>query len=178
MESTEQEHHHYWPGKGCIPVTPQASRYGYVFPVHVTHSVWSNCITWSPQKGKEEQNADRRIYDLLDSCYRGMGKALAADDDMVYFQFKHWFWDRLKPKAKKQTKAKYGARLLLDPETEEPWLLIFDPVSDGKEVLKHGEPREHREDVPDPGEVRLGDGPGVDQEYDGPGAYIGTTEGS
>ena len=183
MEDQEQEHHHYWPGEGCIPITPQASRYGYVFPVHVTRSVWSNAITWTPQRNRKD-TAESRIYDLCHACYEGMGKALAAEPDRVYFEFKHWFWDRLKPKAKKKVKAKYGARLLLDPETEEPWLLIFDPSADGKEVLKHGEPETDRGTDEHSEGMGLGDGAPVDQSnpfatFDpDSGACDGATEGS
>ena len=138
MEDSQPEHNHYRPGEGCIPLTPQATRFGYAFPVHVTRSVWAESISWVKQKGKET-SAEKRIYDLLDSCYKGMGKALSTQIDMVQYEFKHWFWDRLRPKATKPIKAVYGARLLLDPETEEPWLLIFDPVRDDKRVLDHGE---------------------------------------
>lgn len=145
MESSEQEHSHYWPGADCIPITPQATRFGYVFPVYVTKSVWSDVITWTPQKGKET-SAEKRIYDLLDSCWKGMGKALTSEPDRVMYTFKHWFWDRARPAAKKPAKMKFGARLLLDPETEEPWLLIFNPADDDKEVLKRGEPEENRTD--------------------------------
>ena len=156
MESVEQEHHHYWPGDGTIPITPQAVRFGYVFPVYVTNSCWAECITWTPRKGVDT-SAEKRIYDLLDSCYKGMGKRLASEPDSVAYTFKHWFWDRLRPKAKKPTKAKYGARLLLDPETEEPWLLIFCPDRDGKEVLKYGEPETDRGNETPASELGLGD---------------------
>lgn len=149
MDDSEQAHSHYWPGEGTIPITPQATRFGYVFPVYVTNTVWGEAITWVPRK-KVETNADKRIYDLLDSCYKGMGKALATEPDRVYYNFKHWFWHREKPRATKPIKANYGARLLLDPETDEPWLLIFDPERDDERVLKKGEPNgeheEHRSD--------------------------------
>jgi hypothetical protein len=72
-----------------------------------------------------------------------MGKALSSEPERIMYTFKHWFWDRNKPKATKQERASFAARLLLDPETEEPWLLIFNPNVDGKEVLKHGQHYEH-----------------------------------
>lgn len=141
MESSEQGHSHYWPGEGLIPITPQAARYGYVFPVYVTDTVWKDSITWTP-RSKVDTNADKRIYDLLASCYEGMGKALATEPDRVYYKFKHWFWPRLNKRATKPVKAVFGARLLLDPETEEPWLLIFNPDHDDGSVLKKGEPND------------------------------------
>lgn len=161
MESSEQEHSHYWPGEGTIPITPQAVRFGYVFPVYVTKSVWRDVITWTPQKGKET-SAEKRIYDLLDSCWKGMGKALTTEPDRVMYTFKHWFWDRKRPASKKPVKLKLAARLLLDPETEEPWLLIFNPDTDDKEVLKHGEHEENRTDEANPVESGETDGAGVD----------------
>lgn len=166
MADTEYVHHHYWPGEGCISLTPQASRYGYVFPVYATKTVWGECITWTPNKKRKGVSAETRIYDLLHACYVGMGKALSEVDDRVYYTFLHWFWERLRPQAKKKAKAKYGARLLLDPETDEPWLLIFDPANDGQEVLEYGELKENRTadaalDEQDGPDVRL-DGPGVD----------------
>jgi hypothetical protein len=103
--------------------------------------VWSRSITWT--KGKKT-NPDKRIFELLDSAWKGMGKALAEEPERVAYPFKHWFWERDRPKAKKQAKAKFAARLLLDPDTEEPWILIFDPQRDNEGVLRHGEPEEHR----------------------------------
>jgi hypothetical protein len=135
MENTEQVHSSYRPGKECIPITPQARQFGYVFPVYVTQCVWADAITWAYQKGRET-NTDARIFDLLRSAYDGMGKNMATEPDRIMYTFKHWCWDRLRPKAKKQTKRKYGARLFLDPETKEPWLLIFDPQRNGNEVLE------------------------------------------
>ncbi len=163
MDSAEQEHHHYWPGEKTIPLTPQARRLGFAFEVYATHSVWGECITWT--KGRNT-NPDKRIFELLESCYEGLTKSMSTEaGDGVYFEFKHWFWDRARPKAKKQTKAKYGARLLLDPETEEPWLLIFCIDRDGKEVLKRGEPKEDRTDDSESGSKGTdlpGDSPGLD----------------
>lgn len=163
MEDQEQIYSHYWPGEGCIPITPQAVRYGYVFPVYVTQAVWAPCITWTYTTKRKEVNADLRIYALLESCYNGMGKALATEPDRVMYPFKHYFWERDRPKAKKMTKRRLGARLLLDPETEEPWLLIFDPEEDGEEVLKRGDTEENRGDVEPPGIVEPIDYTALDQ---------------
>ena len=143
MGSEEPTHSHYWPGDGCIPITPQARRLGWTYPVYVTQSVWTYRVSW--KQGKDT-STDKRIFDLLDSCWKGMGKALATEPERLSYSFKHWYWPKDRPKAKKQAKAQLAARLLLDPETEEPWILIFDPITDHDGVLKHGEPTEHRED--------------------------------
>lgn len=167
MESPEQtntEHSHYWPDD-LIPVTPQARRYGYVFDVYVTKRVWKDMCVWS-----EGQNlsTDKRLWQLLDSCYRGLGAALSVHDDFVSFTFRHWYKKKRKPKAKKMAKIKLGARLLLHPETEEPWLLLFDPEYDFTDQLKKGDAPdgEHEEDRTDeagPGTVELPDSPRLDQ---------------
>ena len=142
MADSQQYHSHYWPGEGCIPITPQARQLGWTYDVYVTHSVWGRCITWT--KGKNT-NPDRRIFQLLESCWDGMGKALSSEPERVMYQFKHWYWRRNRPKAKKKVKGQFAARLLLHPQTEEPWILIFDPLRDNEGVLEHGEPEEHRE---------------------------------
>ena len=168
MENTEREHHHYWPD-GLTPVTPQARRFGYEMPVYVTPTVWREAILWKGPS-KFQTNPDKRIFELLESCFVGMGKALASADDRVSFTFKHWFWPAdVKPGRKKQTKGKFGARLLLHPETEEPWLLIFNITQDGISDLKRGEApdgrdEEDRGDAPTAGEVGMELGTGVDSE--------------
>lgn len=154
MENNQQIHHHYWPGEDLIPVTPQANQFGYVFPVYVTQTVWSLSIAW--KQGKST-NADKRIFELLDSCWKGMGKALSSEPERIMYPFKHWYWQREKPKATKMTKVEFAARLLLDPETEEPWMLIFHPTVDGKEVLRHGEHNENGEDEATAGEAGSAD---------------------
>lgn len=159
MESTEQVHSHYWPGEGCIPISPQARRLGWEFEVYVTRSVWSRCITWTPDK---KSNPDKRIFELLEAAWQGMGKALAAEPDCVFFKFKHWFWQHGRPKATKQVGFQFGTRLLLDPETEEPWILIFDPEYDNEEVLKRGEHAEDRGAETPAGELGLADDAEVD----------------
>ena len=163
MGSEEQPLNHFMPGKDLLDICGQAMQFGYVFPVFVTKQVWGECITWTPKIGKHsEVTAEKRIYELLQSCYSGMGKALASNPDRVFYEFKHWFWPRMRPKAKKQCKMEFGARLLLYPETEEPWLLIFDPARDGEEVLDRGESTENREIVGDTGAMGVGDSPDLD----------------
>lgn len=164
MEDQELVHSHYWPGEGCIPVTPQARRLGWAFPVYVTDVVWGECITWSQKDNtrKRSSNPDKRIFDILESAWQGMGKALTKEPDRVMYPFKHWYWQRGRPKATKQRKLRLGARLLLDPETEEPWVLIFDPQEDGMEVLKHGEPRTDRGNEADTGAPGASDGADMD----------------
>lgn len=134
QDSSTEEHNHYWP-LGLIPVTPQARRFGYPMNVYVTTYVWKHYCIWS---GGQNTNTDKRLFELLDSCFVGIGKGLATSPDMVSFSFKHWLLRKNKPKSKK-TKVQLGGRLLLHPETEEPWLLIFDPAHDDKSQLKKGE---------------------------------------
>jgi hypothetical protein len=74
---------------------------------------------------------------------------------MVSFGFKHWALRKDKPKSKKAA-VKLGGRLLLHPQTEEPWLLIFNPDYDDKSQLVKGEAPDGR-DVED-GEVTPGAG--------------------
>lgn len=146
--SETSEHHHYWPD-GLVPITPQARQYGFVMDVYVTPHLWRTTCTWTEGHGK---NTDYRLLELIQSCYGGMAKALSTCDDMVSYTFKHWYSRRDRPKAKKKIRMKVGARLLLHPETEEPWLLLFDPDYDFKDQLKKGEAPddtagEHRENA-------------------------------
>lgn len=148
MDSAGQAHHHYQPGEDCVPVTPQARTLGYPFPVYITKNVWSECVSWP---GGRNTSPDRRIYETVSSAYEGMLKRLSVDDQMVQYEFKHWYWSKSRPKAKKPRKITLGARLLIDFETDEPWMLIFDPEFDDDRVVvrgepKDGEPEEHRED--------------------------------
>lgn len=143
MESGEQ-HHHYWPGECTIPLTPQALRYGFKFKVYCTHAVWGDAVTWTTHKKHKEVSSETRIYDLLHACYSGLQSKLATADDFVYFEFKHWCLNRHRPEAKKKRKMILGARLFLDPDNNEPWLLIFEPGIDAlEEVANRGEPKEH-----------------------------------
>lgn len=143
MDDQESLHSHYHPGERCIPITPQAVRRGWVFPVYVTDTVWGTCISWRADK---HSSADKRIYELIDAVGEGMGKALSASPDAVSFKFKHWHLKKDRPKAKKKAKSKFAARLLLDPETNDPWVIIFDPTLDHEGVLTYGEYEEHRAD--------------------------------
>ena len=118
-----------------IPVTPQATRLGYEFPVYVSENVWANCCAYNGSS-RHDTNLDRRINELLASCYEGMLKKLTQTDDFVFYEFKHWFWERYATAAKsKKEKAKLGARLFLG-EDGGPWLYIFDPVMDNGSDLK------------------------------------------
>lgn len=160
----EKIDHYYWPD-GLVPITPQARHFGFVMDVHVTPRVWKDTCVWTAGRGT---HTDKRIIELLQACYQGLGKALAKQDDMLYFKFKHWFKHRGQPRAKKHVKAKLAARLLLHPGTGEPWLLIFHPDRDTCALLKKGEPpdgksEEHREDEARTGEPRMGDDTGLDQ---------------
>lgn len=169
MESQEntpgdEDTGHYWPD-GLVPVTPQARRYGYVFDVYVTPRVWRDMCVWNEGAGT---HTEKRLYELLESCYQGLAKSLAKADDFVSFTFQHFYKKKNKPKAKKRGRIKMGARLLLHPETEEPWLLLFDPEYDFKAMLKKGEPpnggtTEDRDDEGSDGEAPLESGAGLDQ---------------
>lgn len=163
MESSEFVHNHYWPGKDLVPISPQASRFGYAFPVYVTRTVWNLSIAW--KQGKDT-NPDKRIFELLDSCWKGMGKALSSEPDRIMYPFKHWYWERNRPKASKMARSTLAARLFLDPETEEPWMLVFHPQADGLEVVVYGEPKENTQNDGVPADPRVsgvsGDGPEVD----------------
>lgn len=136
---------HYWPD-GQIPITPQARNYGFPMEAYVTPFVWNRYCSWTEARGT---HTDKRLYELLESVWLGMDKALARNNDCVGFSFKHFYWRRNKPRSKKKGRGKLGVRLFLHPETEEPWLLIFNPVHDMANHLKKGEPddtiKEHRE---------------------------------
>jgi len=137
MADAERKDSYYHPGG--IPVTPQARRFGYEFPVYVSKHVWGVACIAEGIPSKHGTNLDKRIWHLLEYCYEGMAKKLATSDDFLYYEFKLKFWDRKRPKAKKQTKAKFGARLMLDPSTDGPWLYIFDPLVDTIDTLEPGE---------------------------------------
>lgn len=127
---------YYWPD-GLVPVTPQARRFGFTMDVYVTKRVWGDVCVWTAGRGT---HTDARLFELLTACFNGLGKALAKTDDMLYFQFKHWYKERARPRAKKRTRVKLGARLLLNPSSGEPWLLLFHPEYDFANQLKKGEP--------------------------------------
>ncbi len=157
-ETTSSEHNHYWPSD-LIPISPQARRFGYTMDVYVTKRVWKSQCSWQDSRS----NTDKRIYEILRSCFNGLSKALAVNDDMVSFTFKHWSLSQ-NPKARKQIQYKLGARLLLNPGTEAAWLLIFDPENDTVDELTRGE-RPNDKDRRTDNEVetlRNGDSPGVE----------------
>lgn len=140
MADAEREDSYYHPGG--VPITPQARRLGYTFPVYVSDVVWGKtCIaTGIPQR--HGAHLEKRIHQLLSDCYDGMVKKLATQDDFLYYEFKVYYWDRNRPNAKKQQRWKLGARLFLDPSTGGPWLYIFAPNVDSIDMLKKGEHEE------------------------------------
>lgn len=136
MDDTEREDACYKPSG--IPVTPQARKLGYEFPVYVSDVVWRQACVFAGSS-RLETTLDRRIYELISSCYDGMIKRLTQDDEFVYYKFKHWFWPPLaNANTKKKRKRTFGARLFLN-ENGEPWLYIFDIERDSIEALEKGE---------------------------------------
>ena len=85
------------------------------------------------------ETLEGRIQKLLAYCYEGMAKKLTQTDDFIFYYFKIWYWSRTKPKAKKASRARLGARLFLDPSTGGPWMYIFHPSVDSIDTLKKGE---------------------------------------
>lgn len=145
MADAEREDAYYYPAG--IPITPQARRYGYVFPVYVSKTVWSNACVTTGLPSRLGADQERRIMTLIMDCYEGMTKKLATQDDFVFYAFKTWHWDRSRPNAKKQRRARYGARLFLHPDESTPWLYIFDMKADKIEDLTKGEPREEHNEL-------------------------------
>jgi hypothetical protein len=132
-----EEHAHYHPGG--VPITPQARRFGYEFPVYVSHTVWDAQCSWTEGI---HTNTEKRIVELLQFCYDGMLKKLAVQDDFVSYAFKIWYFDRTLPKRTgrklpKKKRARLGARLFLSEETK-PWLYIFNPEEDTLDELTKG----------------------------------------
>ena len=145
----EQEESRYYPTG--VPITPQASQFGYEFPVYVSATVFKNqCLWHGPMR--YNTNTEKRIVELLQHCYEGMCKKLAVQDDFVSYAFKIWYFDRTLPKRAgrklpKKKRARLGARLFLDPEDDTPWLYIFNPEEDSVNDLKKGSaPDKIRED--------------------------------
>lgn len=137
MDDPERENSYYHPGG--VPLTPQARRFGYDFPVYASDEVWRACCVSLGIMSKHGETLEKRIWHLLQSCYEGMAKKLAVEDDFLLYYFKIWYWRRGTPNAKKQGRARLGARLMLDPSTEGPWLYIFDPRVDKIDALVQGE---------------------------------------
>ena len=136
MADAEREDSYYHPGG--VPITPQARRFGYEFPVYVSDSVWAAFCIANGIASRHQQNLEQRIWHLLQHCYEGMAKKLATEDDFIQYFFKVWYWRRDKPNAKKQARARLGARLFLDPSTGGPWLYIFAPNVDSIDTLEQG----------------------------------------
>lgn len=121
-----------------VPVTPQARRLGYEFPVYVSDRVFNEACRWSGLS-RFQTSLDRRIFELLQHAYEGMLKKLTQTDDFLYYPFKCWYWDRhAGPKTKKKRRARYGARLFVN-EDGMPWMYIFDLKHDRIENLEKAE---------------------------------------
>ncbi len=137
-----EEHSYYFPSKELIPITPQARRSGFEYEMYVTPALWSKVLGWANQSSKRKTNADKRIYQLLESCSDGLQKKLSSDPDdaegFVYFRFKHFYWEKGRDDAKKKAKMKVGCRLFLHPVTQQPWMLCFDPDYDYALELEKG----------------------------------------
>lgn len=136
MDSSELQDSCYKPSG--VPVTPQARRLGYEFPVYVSDVVFAEACRWNGLS-RFDTSLDRRIFELLQYTYEGMLKKLTQRDDFLYYPFKVWFWDRhANAKTKKKRRARYGARLFVQ-EDGSPWMYIFDPKFDAIELLEKGE---------------------------------------
>ena len=133
MDDTERDDSSYHPAG--VPLTPQARRFGYEFPVYCSQYIWKTMCVASGVSSKRNTNTEKRINHLLQYCYDGMIKKLATQDDFVFYEFKVYFWDRSNSKRTKMIKEWVGARLLLDPSTEGPWLYIFSPFVDKIDTL-------------------------------------------
>jgi len=138
--------HFYWP-EGLIPITPQARRVGFQFSVYVTKTIWSRACSWTGPAPISiyKTSPDQRIFELLNSAHEGLQKRLAGSDEedgFLYYRFKHFFWDKGRPKAKKKSSMKIGCRLFLHPDTQRPWMLFFDPDYDYESMLKKKEPND------------------------------------
>lgn len=134
MASSEREDSYYHPTG--IPITPQARQFGFEFPVYVSPYVWKHMCSSNGIRASKGVTTDSRITRLLQHAYEGLGKKLAATDDFLYYNFKGWYWDKAKPKAKKMSRLLLGARLFLDPSTDGPWMYIFEPYIDSLDRLE------------------------------------------
>jgi len=162
MADAEREDSYYHPGG--VPITPQARRFGYEFPVYVSDVVWSKVCIAINIPSRKGANLEQRIWHLLQYCYDGMAKKLATTDDFLYYEFKAHFWSRDRPAAKKKQKWKLGARLLLDPSTDGPWLYIFAPNVDSIDTLEKGDPPDEK--------VESDSSDFADFESDGAGGHV------
>ena len=135
MADTERDDAYYH--LGGVPITPQARKFGYEFPVYVSKNVWSQQCMWDHGRGT---STDRRILELLQYAYDGMIKALSVSDDFVSYWFKVWYWQRDASKTKKKKgRTRLGARLFRTPEDGTPWLYIYNPAKDTLDELTSGE---------------------------------------
>ena len=138
MADSEREDSYYIPAG--VPITPQARRFGYEFPVYVSHLVWGKVCLSGDIPQKHGASLEQRIWRLLQYCYDGMSKKLATSDDFLSYEFKVHYWSRERVNAKKMVKWKLGARLMLDPSTDTPWLYISAPNVDSIDVLEKAQP--------------------------------------
>ncbi len=160
MDSPELQDHCYKPSG--VPVTPQARRLGYEFPVYVSDPVFSEACRWNGIS-RFETSVDRRIYELIQYAYEGMLKKLSQQDDFLYYPFKCWFWDRdANAETKKKRRRRFGARLFVQ-EDGTPWMYIFDPRTDRIEALEKGDLSDEMEQV---------NGAGVAGEPDSAGGHV------
>jgi len=132
---TDQNSYFY---PGGVPITPQARRFGYEFPMYVSKNVWNAQCIYVGNTNKYRTNTERRIVELLQYCYDGMAKKLAVQDDFVYYTFKIWYWCPVNRNKTKKRRARLAARLFLDPDTNKPWLYIFNPTEDKINELTEG----------------------------------------
>ena len=131
-----EPHPYYYPSG--IPLGPQARKFGYDFPVHASKRVWNDQCVWTGMPSRFNTSTDIRIFALLQCCYEGMTKRLAVSDDFVHYKFKVWYWDRTRKTSKKKRRAQLGARLFLHPDTNTPWMYIFNMLEDTANELKEG----------------------------------------
>ncbi len=146
MAYTGQREDSYYNPAG-VPITPQARRFGYEFPVYVSSIVWSKVCIAQGIPSKHAASLEQRIWHLLQYCYEGMAKKMAADEGFLYYEFKAFYWDRSRPNAKKKQRWKLGARLFLDASTDGPWLYIFAPNVDSIDALERGTPDEQPDET-------------------------------
>lgn len=137
MADPERDDSYYHPAG--VPVTPQARKFGYEFPVYVSKNVWATCCIATGIPSSRGTTLDRRVHELLQYCYEGMIKKLATQDDFLWYPFKIWFWSRNRPNSKKKQRLRLAARLFLDPSMEGPWLYIFAENVDSIDALEKGE---------------------------------------
>lgn len=111
-------------------------------PVWVSKRVWQETCVYRGAS-RHETSIDRRINEVIASCYDGMIKRLTQDDEFVFYKFNHWFWPAdATGREKKKRKKKLGARLFLDKD-EKPWLYIFDIARDKIDDLEKVADEEH-----------------------------------